>query len=65
MHRLLLILSAAMAILSWAAFRPLSGRFDPNQTKFKDRYGEWAIVLGASEGLGAAWADAMWNRTLP
>ncbi len=25
-------------------------------TRFKERYGPWAIVAGASEGLGAAWS---------
>jgi short-subunit dehydrogenase len=26
-------------------------------TRFRDRYGPWAVVAGASEGLGAAWAE--------
>jgi len=26
---------------------------------FRQRYGDWAIVAGASEGLGAAWADSL------
>ncbi|MBX7102090.1 MAG: SDR family NAD(P)-dependent oxidoreductase [Myxococcaceae bacterium] len=31
---------------------------------FVDRYGPWALVAGASEGLGAAWADALARRGL-
>ena len=26
---------------------------------FRNRYGDWAIIAGASEGLGAAWADSL------
>lgn len=29
---------------------------------FAERYGPWAVVLGASEGLGAAWADGVAAR---
>ena len=28
-------------------------------TLVSTRFGEWAVVVGASEGLGAAWADAL------
>ncbi len=31
---------------------------------FKSKYGPWAMVAGASEGLGAAWAEALANRGL-
>jgi short-subunit dehydrogenase len=31
---------------------------------FKDRYGPWALVAGASDGVGAAWARAMAERGL-
>src|SRR5215813_12503400 len=31
---------------------------------FMRRYGSWAIVAGASEGLGAAWAEALAARGL-
>jgi hypothetical protein len=31
---------------------------------FVRRYGSWAVVAGASEGLGAAWADALAARGL-
>ncbi len=31
-------------------------------TAFKDRYGPWALVAGASEGVGAAYARAMAER---
>ncbi len=31
---------------------------------FMRRYGSWAIVAGASEGLGAAWAEALAERGL-
>jgi short-subunit dehydrogenase len=29
---------------------------------FVRRYGNWAVVAGASEGLGAAWAEALAAR---
>ena len=31
---------------------------------FKTKYGPWAIVAGASEGLGAAFAEALAKRHL-
>ena len=31
---------------------------------FVRRYGSWAVVAGASEGLGAAWAEALAARGL-
>lgn len=31
---------------------------------FQQKYGPWALVAGASEGLGAAWADALAARGL-
>ncbi len=31
---------------------------------FQQRYGPWALVAGASEGLGAAWAEALAARGL-
>ena len=31
-------------------------------TLFKDKYGDWALVAGASEGLGAAFATALAER---
>jgi len=31
---------------------------------FVRRYGSWALVAGASEGLGAAWAEALASRGL-
>jgi len=32
--------------------------------RFAERYGPWALVAGASEGLGAAWARALARRGL-
>ena len=31
---------------------------------FKSKYGPWAIVAGASEGLGAAYAEELAKRGL-
>jgi len=39
--------------------RTTSGRYDTQEDTFQKRYGDWAIVAGASEGLGAAWADTL------
>jgi hypothetical protein len=35
-----------------------------NDTKFRETYGPWAIVAGASEGLGAAFAEECAQRSL-
>jgi short-subunit dehydrogenase len=35
-----------------------------NGTAFADRYGPWALVAGASEGVGTAYARAMAERGL-
>jgi len=35
-----------------------------NAAPFADRYGPWAVVLGASEGIGRAWALALAERKL-
>src|SRR5206468_10468158 len=40
--------------------RPL----DLDMTGFRDRYGPWAVVAGASEGIGAAFATALAARGL-
>lgn len=34
------------------------------RTDFSERYGPWAVVAGASLGLGAAWSDALAQRGL-
>jgi short-subunit dehydrogenase len=36
----------------------------PDGSTFADRYGPWALVLGASDGVGAAYARAMAERGL-
>jgi short-subunit dehydrogenase len=36
----------------------------PGADRFAKRYGPWALVAGASEGLGAAWAWALARRGL-
>lgn len=35
-----------------------------SSNSFQTRYGPWALVAGASEGLGAAWAEALAARGL-
>jgi short-subunit dehydrogenase len=35
-----------------------------SRESFRDRYGAWAVVAGASEGLGAAFAEALARRGL-
>ena len=38
----------------WRARSPLAPRAPAN---FARQYGPWALVSGASEGIGGAWAD--------
>lgn len=40
------------------------GSAGPDHAAFADRYGPWALVAGASEGVGAAYARAMAERGL-
>ena len=35
-----------------------------DDTGFRDRYGPWAVVVGASEGVGAAFAHVVAARGL-
>ncbi len=44
-----------LAALLWRA-RP---RFQPHHRSLRDRYGEWALVTGASAGIGEAFAHAL------
>jgi short chain dehydrogenase len=37
---------------------------EPSMQNFQSRYGPWALVAGASEGLGAAWATALAKEKL-
>lgn len=39
-----------------------TGRDPEAGTPFRDRYGRWALVAGASEGLGAAFAECLAER---
>src|SRR5262245_46441915 len=34
----------------------------PDELPFRERYGPWAVVAGASDGVGAAYARAMAER---
>lgn len=54
-------ISAFVALLaaSWMSFRNHPVRFTSTDGTFQNRYGDWAIVEGASEGLGAAWAHTL------
>jgi short-subunit dehydrogenase len=45
-----------------AGARPIRLPFGPVPTNFAARYGAWALVAGASEGLGAAFARALARR---
>jgi short-subunit dehydrogenase len=42
----------------------MSGKSNPATKQFHQSYGPWALVAGASEGLGAAFADALGSRGL-
>src|SRR5580704_4570700 len=43
---------------------PTGGDVTDSDTSFVGRYGPWALVAGASEGVGAAYARAMAERGL-
>lgn len=38
------------------------GRRSPGEQGFSDRYGTWGMIAGASEGLGASFAEALAGR---
>jgi short-subunit dehydrogenase len=42
----------------------MPGKGDHHYDKFRQSYGPWALVSGASEGLGAAYAEALAKRGL-
>ena len=42
----------------------MTGKLDHFTRQFRQSYGPWALVAGASEGLGAAFADALASRGL-
>ena len=44
----------ASVFVIWVTVRPVSD--------FRERYGAWALVAGASEGLGAAFAEQLAAR---
>jgi hypothetical protein len=41
---------------------PRVTRSPASELKFSERYGAWALIAGASEGLGAAFARALSER---
>lgn len=50
-------LFAVPAVALWRARERFQGR--PGRPSLRERYGEWALVTGASAGLGAAFARAL------
>ena len=42
----------------------MPGKPNSHSEKFLQSYGPWALVAGASEGLGAAYAEALARRGL-
>jgi uncharacterized protein len=49
---------AAIAVVGWALWRA-QAEFDERGVPLRDRYGEWALVTGASAGIGAEFARAL------
>jgi uncharacterized protein len=57
-----MVLSIASAIplaLITRALWQSQDLFDPKRLQLRERYGEWALITGASAGLGAAFAHAL------
>jgi uncharacterized protein len=46
---------AGIALALWQA----QDRFDPKRGTLRERYGEWALITGASAGIGAEFARAL------
>ncbi|MCU0668369.1 MAG: SDR family oxidoreductase [Myxococcota bacterium] len=56
------LLGAASAVVYGAltiALLRARDHFQPQRRSFRDRFGEWALVTGASSGIGAAFARAL------
>jgi len=53
--RILLWITALAIAAASILLRTHQGNYNSNYIRL--RYGDWAIVAGASEGLGAAWAE--------
>ena len=51
-----------MAMTQTQDTRPPAARERGRDVRFTDRYGTWALIAGASEGLGAAYAQALAGR---
>jgi short-subunit dehydrogenase len=58
----LLIIFMALLACCWIPLRSHQNRHDAQ--RIQERYGEWAVVAGASEGLGAGWAETLCQHGL-
>jgi short-subunit dehydrogenase len=59
---LLLTCFAVLVACCWIPLQTHQNRY--TKEDIQERYGEWAIVAGASEGLGASWADLLCENGL-
>lgn len=48
----------AFGTAAWALYRA-KGAFGPRPLRLRDRYGDWAVVTGASSGIGREFARAL------
>ena len=61
-NSIIVVVLGVLSALTYQYLRTYDNTFDAATVVAK--YGPWAVVLGASEGLGAAWSDLFCSQGL-